>query len=600
MILQALKEYYDRKGDALPPPGWVSQRIDYALVVDTSGVLKDVQSMEEQRCKERVRFYRQVPSIGKQSLKHTNSGKDANLLWDNSGFALGQGKRGIDKLQCFINTICERLGHLKDNGVHAVLTLLEAGVKDSVVLSMAIEHPVFGEDIRSGRPNIGFRLLNDQALFVFERPNVRQRITEDALAEQSEDSLLGTCLVSGEKKQTIALCHPVIKGVWGTQSAGATIVGINKDKPAFNSYGKEQGANSPVGSISVAAYTKALNYLLDSRQRLQVGDASTVFWAAKPSSLEEQMADIFGDPPKDKPDRQTQAVEALFKSVRSGAYAEDDGPTRFHVLGLSPNAARIAVRFWVVDTVANMAKRIRQHFIDTEIVHGPNAPSHLSLRTLLASIAAQGKIENLPPNVCGDTMRAILEGLPYPQSLLQAAIRRAKAEQAKKDSRTGKPLPNVSYARAALIKACVNRETRRTNANQEEKLAVSMDESNVNVGYRLGRLFATLERIQQDANPGINATIRDRFYSAASSTPVTVFGTLMRLASHLLSKLEKEKPKLAVRRKQALGEIMEAVADFPAHLALADQGRFAIGYYHQMQKFFEKQPVGPTTKENAE
>jgi CRISPR-associated protein Csd1 len=193
-------------------------------------------------------------------------------------------------------------------------------------------------------------------------------------------------------------------------------------------------------------------------------------------------------------------------------------------------------------------------------------------------------------------MRAILEELPYPQTLLQAAIRRVRAEQSKKDSRTGKQLPNVTYARAALIKACVNRETRRNNTNKEEELAVSLDEGNTNIGYRLGRLFAALERIQQDANPGINATIRDRFYGAASSTPVTVFGNLMRLTNHHLSKLEKEKPGLAVVRKQLLGEIMCGVPDFPAHLALADQGRFAIGYYHQTQKFFEKK-ADTTNKE---
>ncbi len=311
--------------------------------------------------------------------------------------------------------------------------------------------------------------------------------------------------------------------------------------------------------------------MLDSRQRVQVGDASTVFWASRASDLEQQVPDIFGDPPKDDPDRQVEAVRALHRSIETGAYARDDGHTRFYVLGLAPNAARIAVRFWIADTVANMAGRIAQHFTDTSIVHGPRDTDTVSLFRLLVSTAVQGKADNIPPNLGGAMMRAILEGLPYPRTLLQAAIRRARAEQ------------NITYVRAALIKACVNRETRRNGTNKEEELAVSLDEGNTNIGYRLGRLFAALEKIQQEANPGINATIRDRFYGAASSTPVTVFGNLMRLSNHHLSKLEKEKPGLAVVRKQLLGEIMCAVPDFPPHLALADQGRFAIGYYHQTQ-----------------
>jgi CRISPR-associated protein Csd1 len=271
-----------------------------------------------------------------------------------------------------------------------------------------------------------------------------------------------------------------------------------------------------------------------------------------------------------------EAVKALFRSIDTGAYAEDKGDTRFYVLGLAPNAARIAVRFWITNTVANMAGRIRQHFTDTAIVHGPKDPETLSLDRLLRSTAFNEERERIPPNLGGDTMRAILEGLSYPQTLLQAAIRRVRAER------------DIGYPRAALIKACVNREARRDKTNKEEELTVSLDPSNANIGYRLGRLFATLERIQQAANPGINATIRDRFYGAASSTPVTVFGNLMRLSNHHISKLEKEKPGLAVVFKQSLGEVMSAVPDFPSHLALADQGRFAIGYYHQTQKFFEK------------
>ena len=211
------------------------------------------------------------------------------------------------------------------------------------------------------------------------------------------------------------------------------------------------------------------------------------------------------------------------------------------------------------------------------IIHDPRERDFISLFRILVSTAVQGKAENIPPNLAGDTMRSILQCLPYPQTLLQASINRIRAEH------------TVTYARAALIKACINRSTRFKTSNVEEELKMSLDESNTNIGYRLGRLFAALEKIQQKANPGINATIRDKFYGAASGTPVAVFGNLMRLKNHHLSKLESTGRRVFFER--LLGRILDGVdADtaFPPHLSLEDQGRFAIGYYHQTQAFYTK------------
>ncbi len=194
-----------------------------------------------------------------------------------------------------------------------------------------------------------------------------------------------------------------------------------------------------------------------------------------------------------------------------------------------------------------------------------------------------GKADNILPTLTGDVMRSILLGLPYPCSLLQAALRRVRAEQGKKDQ-AGRSAPNVSYVRAALIKACLNRDQRFFTSDEKE-LTVSLDESNFNIGYRLGRLFAVLEKIQEEASPGLNATIRDRFYGSASSTPVTVFSNLMKLKNHHLSKMENRGR--VVNLEKLMGDIMSGVSDFPAHLSLQDQGRFAIGYYHQRQAFFK-------------
>ena len=226
-----------------------------------------------------------------------------------------------------------------------------------------------------------------------------------------------------------------------------------------------------------------------------------------------------------------------------------------------------------------MSAKIRQYFEDTKIVHANYEKPYLSLFRLLVATASLGKPENIPPNLAGEFMRAILTGQPYPQTLLQAAVRRIRAEQSKKDERTGKPVQNVSYPRAALIKACINRSAKK------EELKVSLDESNTNHAYRLGRLFAALERVQERANPSINTTIRERFYGAASGTPVTVFPTLLKLKNHHIAKLNKGE---AVNQEKLIGAILDGVNEFPAQLNLQDQGRFAIGYYHQRQAFFTK------------
>ena len=589
MILQALKEYYDRKSGDLPPIGWMAKGIDYAITLDGDGVYKQIECLQEMRSGKSEPYPSIVPCIGKQALKHTNAGNDANLLWDNSAFVLGLGNKGDKKRDSFRHTIDLWLNGISDEGVQAVLTFLRSVTANSSVLSPIIHHPNFGEDLRSENPVLAFRLLGDKLMFVHDHPAVREAVSSK-WGGLSENSGPGICLITGER-ENIETCHMVTKGVWGGQPSGGTIVGFNED--AFTSFQKEQGLNAPVGKTAAFAYTTALNHLLrkDSPQRMQVGDASTIFWAERPVDLETQMIDIFGEPPKDDPDRGINAVKTLYASVETGAFAADEGEGRFYVLGLAPNASRIAIRFWIVDTVAAVAGKLVQHFEDLKIVHGPRDKDVLSLFRLLVSTAVQGKSENVPPNLAGETMRAILEGLPYPQTLLQAALRRARAEQSAKDKRTGKPIPNVPYARAALIKACITRASRFKNPQVKEELTMSLDPSNTNIGYRLGRLFAALEKIQAEANPGINATIRDRFYGAASGTPVAVFSNLMRLKNHHLAKLENKGRRVNFER--LIAEIVNDVGDFPTHLSLADQGRFAIGYYHQTQQFYTKRESMP-------
>ena len=564
MILQALHNYYDRKSadpeSGLAQPGFEWKEIPFVIELEARGnpiQIEDTRGGEGK--KKRARSFR-VP----QGVKKT-SGVAANLLWDNAAYVLGvdtkgKPKRVEEQRQAFIARI-ESFAARNDIGVQAVLNFLRQASPES--LSRHVEW----EEIAETVPNLTFRLQGDVDL-VCQRPAVAEAIG----AQQDTTGANGLCLGTGESGE-IERLHTAIKGVWGAQTSGANIVSFNLE--AFTSYGKTQGANAPVSKRAAFSYTTALNHLLrkDSPQRLQVGDASVVFWADRPTEWETGFVDIFGEPAKDDPDRNVRAVRSLYTAIDRGLLENDTGQAKFFALGLAPNAARLAIRFWQYGTVADMAGRIKQHFDDLAIERSPRDPLYLSLFRLLVSVATQGKADNIPPNLGGELVRSILAGLPYPHTLLAAAVRRIRAEH------------NVTYSRAALLKAYVNRATRYSNVNMEGELTMSLDEANGNVGYRLGRLFAVLEKIQEEANPGINATIRDRFYGAASSTPVTVFSTLLKLKNHHISKLDKRGR--AVNLEKRIGEIMEGIGDFPAQLRIEDQGRFAIGYYHQRQGFFK-------------
>lgn len=577
MILQALCDYYERKPD-LPRLGFESKAIPFVIELNLAGQLVQIEDTRHPEGKKKIARNFLMP----QGVKKT-SGVAANLLWDNAEYVLGITSNGKpDRVQeqhaafqAKLDALADKTG---DAGLQAVRTFLKAPDR------ARLEADPLWSEILEINPVMTFRLNGDLEL-VCQRPAVRAVLGN---VETATEEII--CSISGEMDGFERL-HTAIKGVWGAQSSGANIVSFNKD--AFNSFGKEQGENAPVGKRAAFAYTTALNYLLskESTQRIQVGDASTVFWSEKHTDLEDTFADLFDEPPKDDPAKQTRAIEALFKAPQTGALSDEGGNTRFYVLGLAPNAARISIRFWQVGTVAEMSARIRQHFEELEVIHASFEKPHLSLFRLLVSTATQGKSENIPPNLAGEFMRAILAGLPYPQTLLQAAVRRIRAER------------EVTYPRAALIKACLNRQARYpTNVpalagysggdalygyspSQEKEIAVSLDDSNTNSGYRTGRLFAALEKIQEEASPGLNATIRDRFYGAASSTPVTVFANLMKLKNHHLAKLEEGRKRYF---EKLIGQIMSDINDFPPHLSLADQGRFAIGYYHQRQAFFTK------------
>ncbi len=333
MILQALNRYYER-AENMPREGWVRRGVDYVLVLDGQGLCVNIELIGEQKKGKTVPREMLVPAIGKQAMKHTNSGNDANLLWDNASFVFGTGNKGAGKLNSFISTMRSWLGEIEDEGVSTVIRFCTHIQSNPESVARLIERFQLKEDFDKRDPVLVFRLISDIE-HVHARPAVRKAYKTATAAFQSGSTLRGNCLVTGESDVPLAPNESVIKGVWGGQPAGCNIVSFNAR--AFESYGKRErnGENAPVSVRASFAYTTALNHLLASQQRIQVGDTSTVFWAEEPHELEIALPNLFGESPKDDPNRNTGALKALYSAIQSGRFSVGNAETRFHVLGLA-------------------------------------------------------------------------------------------------------------------------------------------------------------------------------------------------------------------------------------------------------------------------
>ena len=399
--------------------------------------------------------------------------------------------------------------------------------------------------------------IQNQTSYLHEVKEVHAPCLQNAAAAD------GQCLVTGES-EAIARLHDIkIKGVNGAQSSGAAIVSFNL--AAFESYEKSQSKNASVGEPAAFSYATALNYLLERqhRRRVQVGDTSVVFWAAQPSPAE----DLFGfglNEEAAEDNNRARELEAALVRIAQGEHPLLRDGTPFYVLGLAPNASRLSVRFWYRDSVGAFLSHLQQHEQNLNIVRGPKDRARLPLWLLLAQTARESK--EVSPLLGGALLRSILTAAPYPESFLQALIRRNRAER------------DIRHPRAAAIKAVLIR-------NYQQEITMSLNPDHTKPAYQLGRLFARLEKNQQDALPGINATVKDRFFGAASATPGAVFPRLIRLGQHHIAKLEGG---LKVHAEKQVQEIMGRIESFPGHLDLVAQGLFALGYYHQRQDFFTR------------
>lgn len=568
-MLAALANLYDRMADAgeAPPPGYSQEKISFEIVLDATG---KVVRFADQRRPEGNKMLPKILAVP-EPVKRT-AGIAANLFWDKSAYVLGvtaneKATRTPEEHRAFRDLHLELLANSTDPGLSALYGFLEGWHPSDFT---KLGYPVDALD-----QNIVFRLEGDKGgngvpQYIHDRPAAR-----DLVALRSGGGDLAHCLVTGKIAPATRL-HPAIKGVSGAQSSGASLVSFNLD--AFESYGKRQGLNAPVSEDAAFSYGAALNALLarDSHRNLRIGDTAVVFWAETPergraASLEEMMFQALTA--EDEATATSKLRESLAAVAEGRARGDPnlDPDTRVYILGLAPNAARLALRFWYPGRFGDFARNVTRSWNDLAVAP-PGWKGPPAIRSLLYETAVQGKAENIPPLLGGELMRAVLTGGRYPRTLLSSVIGRIRAD--------GK----INGRRVAICKAVINR-----NSGKED-ISVSLDTENSDPAYRLGRLFAVLERTQSAALPGINATIKDRYFAAASATPLRVFPGLIKNNTHHLALLRKgEKGGLAHWLDRQMGEIWDGLpANLPRSLTLEDQGRFVAGYYHQRWNKTEK------------
>ena len=589
MILQRLAEHYDRiaasggEGGQLAPPGFSVQKISFCVVLEADGRLNSVQSTQVQGGRALVATPMLLPGQGKPSGR----GLNPCFLWDNAAYMLGWTADS-------------------DAEKRARASLCFQAFRDLHLAAWArVAHPAFGavcsflrdwsperateieESLLTVATNFGVFRIAGETQYVHELV-VQPVAAGDPEGAEKRSNERGPCLVTGISSQIARLHEPKIKGVAGAQSSGALLVSFNA--PSFESYGRSQSYNAPVSEDAAFRYTNALNRLLDRRdRRISLGDGTVVFWADHASPLEDCLGELFadslplGDAPIEEDKARLEQARVLLTQLRDGTGettidTNDGVPTKFFILGVSPNASRISVRLWVEADAAELQRRLGQHLRDLALSGGGEGV--LTLQRIVRATGraerdAKGKLksfnaENVSPKLAGDLARSVLTGAAYPQSLLSTMLRRIHSDG------------EAAHARVAAIKACLVRNS-RLRGNPLE-VSPMLDPNNIDPAYCCGRAFALLEVIQKEsAGEGLNRTVKDSYFSSASTTPSLVFPRLFRLSQHHLAKLEAGR---RIHRERQLGDVLSKLGAFPRLLSLEDQGKFVLGYFHQTKDIY--------------
>ena len=561
MILKALYDYYNRC-DNLPAKGMEEKEIGFLIVLSPDGHFLRFEDCRTE--KDHARVYLVKKHVGRSSAAV------ANYLYDNSAYVLGYSEKSNGKEQLYFDTFKAKVESIADvfpenRDVAAIRTFYHNSREKILDL---VSKDILWEDIKKNLSKkystFSFRIEGDLKI-VAEKKEILQ--LEDCDDETKADNL---CLVSGKHGPSVDTTTATM--IAGSQ-ATAKLVAFQVNS-GYDSYGKSKCGNAPISEEAEFAYTTALNSMLQkgSRNKFMLGSRTFVFWASNnkeaSKETEESLFELLGfsEDTNDDPNANLMKVRKVFESIYSGIMKTglDD---KFYILGLAPNSARIAVVYWSETTLKDFAEKILCHFNDMEI-HDTRKDKkpYMGIREIISSVTLGGKLSDATPNLPEAVVKSIFQGLPYPQTLYSACIRRIRAEQ------------KLTITRAAIIKAYLNRQS-----NNNKKIDIMLDKDNNNQGYLCGRLFAVLDKIQEDANN--ISSIRERYMNAASATPSAVFATILNLSVHHSEKLDEGRRIYFEKIKQ---EILDKVSanGFPTHLDLQDQGRFFVGYYHQRQDFF--------------
>ena len=564
MILQALYDYYHRCGD-LPQKGMELKEIGFLIVIDKEGHFLRFEDRRIDK-KQAQRF------LVKKHVGRT-SALAANYLYDNCGYVFGYSDKGhvMAQYQTFKDKVKSIFDLHQDN--EDMIAVQKFYEQDLAVMLEQMK----GDSLW---PEIEKNLNKKYSTFSFLIDGDTKILAEKTeLLDIDEEQLSTTgqiCLVSGKKGNTVETTTATM--IPGSQ-ATAKLVSFQTSS-GYDSYGKSKGGNAPISEDAEFAYTTALNHLLESnsRNKFMVGSRTFVFWASRNDEAgqkaEESIFNMFFTEKKDDPNRNIEQVRKVFEAIYKGIIKTTSDDT-FYILGLAPNSARIAVVYWAEVPFKEFAGTICKHFNDMEVVDTRlEKKPYMTLRNILSTVTLGGKVSDATPNLPDAVVKSIFQGIPYPQPLFASCIRRIRAESSDKDKNA------VHITRAAIIKAYLNR------IDKNQKIQVMLDKDNTNQGYLCGRLFAVLDKIQEDANN--QHSIRERYMNSASSTPAAVFATILNLSNHHVENLKNEGRKIYFEKLKQ--EIMSKIdADgFKAQLDLQDQGRFFIGYYHQRQDFFMK------------
>lgn len=564
MILKALYDYYHRCGNELAPFGLEYKEIAFIIVIDKNG---NFLRFEDRRTdKKSAQKFLVRKSVGRSSAPV------ANYLYDNSQYVLGySNKNGMDGMHKYFDTfktkIAEIYGLFQDNtAICAVNAFYQKEPSDIIE---TIKADPLWEDINKNLDKkystFSFLIEGDTEIVASKRDLIKPGNTDNEL-----DGKL--CLITGKHSKTVEVTSATM--IPGSQ-ATAKLVSFQVNS-GYDSYGKTKGNNAPISEEAEFAYSTALNHMLrsGSHNKFMIGNRTFLFWASSTSEAaqasENSVFALFGrnDEANDDPNRRIEYVKHTFMSIYNGILTAncDD---RFYILGLAPNAARIAVTYWCELPLRKFAGQISRHFDDMDIIDSRKEKKpYTGLHSILGCITFSGKSSDVTPNLPDPVVKSIFQGTPYPEALFQSCIRRIRAEVSKEYS-------PVNTIRAAIIKAYLIRR----KENNHKQINYMLDKDNHNQGYLCGRLFAVLENLQYAANK--QDSIRSSYMNAASSTPSAVFSTLLKLSNSHYSKLAKTNKGLAIFFDSQKAEIISAIKDFPKTLGLSDQGRFFLGYYHQ-------------------